>query len=61
MMLTESEVLSDPKTVGQLWKNSSGHATQFFYPKIHEILKFSQLWPKICECVRNHSIVTYVL
>ena len=53
-------MLSDPKIAGQLRKNSSGHATRFF-KKNHEILKFLQLWPKICECVRNHSIVTYVL
>ena len=59
VMWPVTEVLSDPKIAGQLRKNSSGHATRFL-KKNHEILKFLQLWPKICECVRNHSIVTYV-
>ena len=52
----QPEVLSDPKIAGQLRKSHP-----IFKKKNHEILKFLQLWSKICECVRNHSIVTYVL
>ena len=51
MYLHNSDMLSGTKIVGQLWKNSSGHATRIF-AKSHENSKFLLLGSKgFCKAV----------